>query len=148
MPPRPVEEYEIIPLLTFVRGRAMKLGRTLLATAAAVAAATIVFAQAPSPTPTPQAARRPDEPRAGLTAPTSFADDEPGPGQPRGFRFRNIGPAAGGGRISAIASIPGNPNVIYLGSASGGVFKTVDSAGSWKPIFEKYPQLGDGVVEA
>ncbi|MDQ6893741.1 MAG: hypothetical protein M3167_13790 [Acidobacteriota bacterium] len=117
----------------------MKIPRTLLASVAAFAAAAIVFSQTPSPSPTPQAARRADEPRAGITAPASFADDEPGPGQPRGFRFRNIGPAAGGGRISAIAAIPGNPNVIYLGSASGGVFKTVDSGGSWKPIFEKYP---------
>ncbi|MGH9365641.1 MAG: WD40/YVTN/BNR-like repeat-containing protein, partial [Thermoanaerobaculia bacterium] len=55
------------------------------------------------------------------------------------LKFRNLGPAAGGGRISAIAGIAGDPNTIYLGSCSGGVFKTVDSGLSWKAIFEKYP---------
>ncbi len=116
----------------------MKIARTLTVFVAAFAAAVVALPQTPEPTPTPQAGRRPDEPRAGLTAPAG-ADEEPGPGQPRGFRFRNIGPASGGGRITAIAAIPGNPNVIYLGSASGGIFKTVDSGGSWKAIFDKYP---------
>ena len=116
----------------------MTLPRVLLASAASILAAAVSLPQSPSPTPTPQAGRRPDEPRAGMERPASL-DEEPGPGQPRGFRFRNIGPAAGGGRITAIAGIPGDPNVIYLGSASGGVFKTTDNGGSWKPIFDKYP---------
>jgi photosystem II stability/assembly factor-like uncharacterized protein len=60
-------------------------------------------------------------------------------GPQRGFKFRNLGPAAGGGRVTAIAGIPGNPNVIYIGSASGGVWKTTDGGVSFKPIFEKYP---------
>src|ERR1700731_4560966 len=114
----------------------MKVARTLIASAVVVAAAAFALAQTPPPSPTPQAGKKADEPRAGMERP---ADEEPGPGQPRGFRFRNIGPAAGGGRITAIASIPGNPNVIYLGSASGGVFKSVDNGGSWKPVFDKYP---------
>ncbi|HEV2064781.1 MAG TPA: sialidase family protein, partial [Thermoanaerobaculia bacterium] len=64
---------------------------------------------------------------------------EAGGGPLQNVKFRNLGPAAGGGRISAIASIPGDPNTIYLGSCSGGVFKTVDSGLTWKAIFEKYP---------
>src|SRR6202171_1302831 len=114
----------------------MKIARTLIASVAGIAAAVVALAQTPRPSPTPQAARKADEPRAGMER---LADEEPGPGQPRGVRFRNIGPAAGGGRITAIASIPGNPNVIYLGSASGGVFKSVDNGGAWEPGFEKYP---------
>ncbi len=114
----------------------MTFARVLLVSAATIAAAVVALPQTPSPTPTPAAARRPDEPPAGMER---LAEEEPGPGQARGFRFRNIGPAAGGGRITAIESIAGNPNVIYLGSASGGVFKTTDSGGSWKPIFERYP---------
>ena len=121
----------------------MKIARTLLASAAAFVIAAIVLAQTPSPSPTPQAARRPDEPRAGLTAATTLAapDEEPGPGQPRGFRFRNLGPAAGGGRITAIAGIPGDPNVIYLGSASGGVFKTVDGGVHLEGDLREVPAL-------
>ena len=60
-------------------------------------------------------------------------------GPQRGFKFRNLGPAAGGGRITAIAGIPGNPNVVYIGSGSGGVWKTVDGGVSFKPIFENEP---------
>jgi photosystem II stability/assembly factor-like uncharacterized protein len=55
------------------------------------------------------------------------------------LKFRNLGPAAGGGRVTAIAGIPGDPNTIYLGSCSGGVFKTEDAGITWKAVFEKYP---------
>src|SRR6202521_4703811 len=124
----------------------MKIARCLVAAVAVIAAVAVAFAQTPPPSPTPQAAKKADEPRAGMER---LADEEPGPGQPRGFRFRNIGPAAGGGRITAIAGIPGNPNVIYLGSASGGVFKSVDNGGSWKPIFEKDPpSIGATAISA
>jgi photosystem II stability/assembly factor-like uncharacterized protein len=71
-------------------------------------------------------------------APSPEKKEESG-GPLQNVKFRNLGPAAGGGRISAIAGTPGDPNTIYLGSCSGGVFKTVDSGLSWKPIFEKYP---------
>ncbi|MEO8433156.1 MAG: hypothetical protein ABI592_16755, partial [Acidobacteriota bacterium] len=116
----------------------MKFPRFLFVFAAGILTASLTLARTPLPTPTPAASPRPDEPRAGMEH-AAYPDEEPGPGQPRGFRFRSLGPAAGGGRITAIESVPGNPNVIYLGSASGGIFKTVDSGGSWKPIFEKYP---------
>jgi len=40
--------------------------------------------------------------------------------------FRNLGPAVAGGRVTAVAGIPGNPRIYYVGSAGGGVFKTTD----------------------
>lgn len=52
------------------------------------------------------------------------------------MHFRNLGPAVGGGRVAAVAGIPGNPNVIYVGAAAGGVFKSTDGGNSFKPIFE------------
>src|SRR5258708_6287255 len=55
------------------------------------------------------------------------------------LRFRNLGPAVAGGRVAAVAGVPGNPNVIYVGAAGGGVWKSVDGGNSFKPIFEKYP---------
>ena len=85
------------------------------------------------------AAEIPKKPAAEKKAALPPAAQEETPGPQRGFKFRNLGPAAGGGRITAIAGIPGNPNVIYVGSASGGVWKTVDGGVSFKPIFEKYP---------
>src|ERR1041385_4426046 len=53
------------------------------------------------------------------------------------FKVRNLGPTVGGGRVSAVAGIPGDPNVYYVGAAGGGIFKTVDGGNSWKAIFEK-----------
>ncbi len=63
-----------------------------------------------------------------------------------GLKFRNIGPAIGGGRVSSVVGIPGQPNIYYIGAAGGGVFKTVDGGFSWKPIFEKEPVSSIGAI--
>ena len=55
------------------------------------------------------------------------------------LKFRDIGPSIAGGRVAAVAGIPGNPLVYYIGAAGGGVFKTVNGGHSWKAVFEKYP---------
>jgi len=38
--------------------------------------------------------------------------------------------------VSAVIGEPGNPNVYYFGAASGGVFKSVDSGHTWRPMFD------------
>src|SRR5579859_485169 len=38
------------------------------------------------------------------------------------------------GRITAIAADPGNANIIYIGSAGGGVWKTQDGGADWSPM--------------
>jgi photosystem II stability/assembly factor-like uncharacterized protein len=54
------------------------------------------------------------------------------------FRFRSIGPAATGGRVDdfAVARIPGAPDAIYVGTASGGIFKSTNQGTSWTPVFD------------
>ncbi len=52
----------------------------------------------------------------------------------KGAQFRFIGPD--GNRAIAIASIPGNPMVTYIGAASGGLWKTEDGGTTWRPIFD------------
>jgi hypothetical protein len=42
--------------------------------------------------------------------------------------------AAVSGRVSALAVVPGNPNVLYLGGAQGGVWKSVDGGANWVPL--------------
>ena len=62
------------------------------------------------------------------------------------IKFRNIGPAAAGGRVSAVAGIPGQPNIYYVGAAGGGVFKTVDGGISWKQVFSHEATSSIGAI--
>lgn len=50
---------------------------------------------------------------------------------------RAIGPAGMSGRVTAIAIQPDNPLQIYIGAASGGVWRSVDGGVKWKPIFDE-----------
>jgi photosystem II stability/assembly factor-like uncharacterized protein len=50
------------------------------------------------------------------------------------LRWRYIGPE--GNRVSAVASVAGDPLTIYAGSASGGIFKSADGGLVWTPIFD------------
>ena len=54
------------------------------------------------------------------------------------LKWRSIGPANTGGRVDdfAVARVPGAPDAIYVGTASGGVFKSVNQGTSWTPVFD------------
>src|SRR6266849_3720387 len=52
------------------------------------------------------------------------------------LKFREIGPAVMGGRIDAFAVVESNPNVIYVGTASGGVLKSTNGGTTWEPMFD------------
>src|SRR6478672_8618771 len=62
------------------------------------------------------------------------------------FRFRSIGPASMGGRIDDIEVAPSDPNVIYVGYAVGGVFKSADNGVSFHPVFETYGSASIGDI--
>jgi photosystem II stability/assembly factor-like uncharacterized protein len=65
-----------------------------------------------------------------------------------GLHFREIGPAMQGGRIDAIAVDPRDPDIFYIGAATGGVWKTTNGGTTFQPMFEYLPALtvGDIVV--
>jgi photosystem II stability/assembly factor-like uncharacterized protein len=63
-----------------------------------------------------------------------------------GLKFRDLGPAVAGGRVTAVAGVPGNPNVYYVGAAGGGVFKTNDGGIMWKAIFQKEGSASIGAI--
>ena len=65
-------------------------------------------------------------------SPFTFSQPEPAVFQNLEFRF--IGPE--GNRAIAIAGVPGDPMVNYIGAASGGLWKTDDGGVSWKPVFD------------
>jgi photosystem II stability/assembly factor-like uncharacterized protein len=53
------------------------------------------------------------------------------------LRYRYIGPV--GNRLTSVVGIPGQPNIYYVGAASGGIFKTTDGGVHWEPIFDDQP---------
>src|SRR5947208_1603593 len=62
------------------------------------------------------------------------------------FRFRSIGPASMGGRLDDIEVSLSDPNVIYIGYAVGGVFKSEDNATTFKPVFQTYGSASMGDI--
>lgn len=59
---------------------------------------------------------------------------------------RNIGPAGMSGRITAIDVVTSNPDIIYAGSASGGLWKSESGGVAWKPLFENEATASIGAV--
>ncbi|HMG36165.1 MAG TPA: hypothetical protein VKM94_19670 [Blastocatellia bacterium] len=66
------------------------------------------------------------------------------------LEWRSIGPCNMGGRVADVEGVPGNPNIVYVGTASGGVFKTINGGTTWTPIFERQGTIsvGDIAVQA
>jgi photosystem II stability/assembly factor-like uncharacterized protein len=62
------------------------------------------------------------------------------------LEWRSIGPANMGGRIADVEGVPGDPNVVYVASASGGLWKTTNGGVTWKPIFERQGTLSIGDI--
>ena len=59
---------------------------------------------------------------------------------------RNIGPAGMSGRVTSIDAVWSMPNTIYLGTASGGVWKSENGGASWTPVFDEQPIQNIGSV--
>jgi len=53
------------------------------------------------------------------------------------FRWRAIGPANMGGRVTDIEGVPGNPKVFYVAAATGGIWKTINAGTIFFPVFDK-----------
>jgi photosystem II stability/assembly factor-like uncharacterized protein len=64
-----------------------------------------------------------------------------------GLGARNIGSATMSGRVSAIAAVKENGRLtIYIGAASGGVWKSVNGGTTYKPMFDKQPVQSIGAI--
>jgi photosystem II stability/assembly factor-like uncharacterized protein len=72
----------------------------------------------------------------GSTARTSWPDSA----------WRMIGPAAFGGRVDDIEAVASDPHIIFVGTASGGVFRTVNNGTTWEPVFDAQRALSIGDI--
>ncbi|MGI9547212.1 MAG: VPS10 domain-containing protein [Flavobacteriaceae bacterium] len=79
------------------------------------------------------------------TVPQAFAQEK-AKSPYDGLAFRNLGPALTSGRIADIAIHPANENTWYVAVGSGGVWKTTNSATTWKPIFDKQASYSIGCI--
>jgi len=59
---------------------------------------------------------------------------------------RNIGPGGMSGRVTAIDVVLNNPDVMYVGTASGGLWKSTSGGIKWAPIFDKELTASIGAV--
>jgi len=65
-----------------------------------------------------------------------------------GLRLRTIGPANMSGRFVDMDVVESDPFVMYVASATGGIFRTRDNGITWEPVFEREPvhSIGDIVL--
>ncbi len=76
-------------------------------------------------------------------APAAAALD---PDRLAGLRVRSIGPAGMSGRIAAIDAVEADPDTVYAGAATGGIWKSTDGGLVWKPIFDDQPVAAIGAL--
>ncbi len=63
-----------------------------------------------------------------------------------GMKARAIGPAAMSGRVAAVDAVVADPNTVYVGAATGGLWKSEDGGLTWAPLFDRQPVAAIGAV--
>lgn len=66
--------------------------------------------------------------------------------QLQSLKIRNVGPANMSGRITAIDAVQSNPKIIFVGAASGGVWKSENGGTAWQPVFDEQPTQNIGAI--
>lgn len=73
---------------------------------------------------------------AGMLLASACFGQDMDPASLEALHWRLIG-SFRGGRVTAVAGVPDNPNVYYFGTPGGGIWKTTDAGHVWKPIFDR-----------
>jgi photosystem II stability/assembly factor-like uncharacterized protein len=61
-----------------------------------------------------------------------------------GIKYRLVGPFRGG-RVGAVAGVAQQPDTYYFGGSAGGVWKTTDGGGTWKPLWDNLPEASPSI---
>lgn len=64
----------------------------------------------------------------------------------KNMKPRNIGPGGMSGRVTSIDVVQSNPDIMYVGTASGGLWKSNSGGIKWEPIFDKEVTASVGAV--
>ncbi|MBA2339362.1 MAG: hypothetical protein H0V88_03120, partial [Pyrinomonadaceae bacterium] len=62
------------------------------------------------------------------------------------LQWRSIGPSNMGGRVADVEGVPGNANIVYVATASGGLLKTTNGGLRWTPVFERQGTISIGDI--
>lgn len=65
----------------------------------------------------------------------------------KAIKPRNIGPAGMSGRVTAIDVVLSDTRVMYAGTASGGLWRSVSGGTTWEPIFDETDVASIGAVK-
>jgi photosystem II stability/assembly factor-like uncharacterized protein len=78
-----------------------------------------------------------------------FAQNNSDAGYYAGLKPRSIGPAGMSGRISCVDVVESNTRTMYVGTATGGIWKSIDGGVTWKPIFDDQftSSIGDITID-
>src|SRR5215213_1087724 len=57
---------------------------------------------------------------------------------PSDTSWRHIGPAAFGGRVDDIEAVASDPRIIFVATASGGIFRSTNNGTTWDAVFDKF----------
>ncbi len=76
-----------------------------------------------------------------LILPLAAAGQVPAGQLTHALHWRSLGPFTGG-RVTTLAGIAAEPNVFFMGTAGGGVWKTTNYGSTWQNISDKYFKAG------
>ena len=93
------------------------------------------------PTPTGEPAEEKFAPEAGVVPPEK---PEPPKSPFEGMKYRLVGPFRGG-RVLAVAGVPGQSDTYYFGAVAGGMWKTTDGGLNWRPLWDKFPEASPSI---
>ena len=84
-----------------------------------------------------------------IFVPCNYAIDNNDADYFSGLKPRSIGPAGMSGRISCVDVVVANPRTLYVGTATGGIWKSIDGGVTWNPIFDDQStsSIGDIAID-